>query len=120
MARVDLGRKHSCASCGAKFYDLGREPATCPACGAVVEAEGPRSKRPARVLQLAAVVEDRKVGADLEEDLEDEDEDEDLSVDKKKGAKKAGRGRDVIEDVSELGEDEDDVVRVVGETDERD
>lgn len=29
----DLGTKHECASCGTKFYDLGRADAICPKCG---------------------------------------------------------------------------------------
>ena len=28
----DLGRKYTCYSCHTKFYDLGRNPATCPKC----------------------------------------------------------------------------------------
>ncbi len=31
---VDLGSKHECPSCGAKFYDLGKPDPTCPKCGA--------------------------------------------------------------------------------------
>ena len=118
MARADLGRKHSCASCGSKFYDLGRKPATCPACETVVQAaeEGSRSKRPAQVLRVAAEVEGRKVGAGHE----GRHEREDLSADIESGGKKVVAGRGMIEDLSELGEDQDDVVRVVGETDERD
>jgi len=30
----ELGNKHECYSCGAKFYDLGRAEAVCPKCGA--------------------------------------------------------------------------------------
>lgn len=30
----DLGTKHDCYSCGAKFYDFGRPQALCPKCGA--------------------------------------------------------------------------------------
>ena len=35
MPKPDLGRKHECSECGARFYDLGKEPATCPKCGKV-------------------------------------------------------------------------------------
>ena len=35
MPKPDLGRKHECSECGARFYDLGKEPATCPKCGTV-------------------------------------------------------------------------------------
>ena len=34
MARPELGLKRQCMSCGAKFYDLARDPAVCPKCGA--------------------------------------------------------------------------------------
>ena len=30
----DLGKKHTCYSCQAKFYDLGKPQAICPKCGA--------------------------------------------------------------------------------------
>ncbi len=32
-----LGTKRQCLACGAKFYDLGKRPATCSRCGALVE-----------------------------------------------------------------------------------
>ncbi|GJE41045.1 TIGR02300 family protein [Methylobacterium soli] len=38
MARPELGLKRQCMSCGAKFYDLDRDPATCPKCGTVYQA----------------------------------------------------------------------------------
>ncbi|AWN42153.1 TIGR02300 family protein [Methylobacterium durans] len=38
MARPELGMKRQCMSCGAKFYDLDRDPAICPKCGTVYQA----------------------------------------------------------------------------------
>ncbi len=38
MARPELGLKRQCMSCGAKFYDLGRDPIVCPKCGTVFQA----------------------------------------------------------------------------------
>lgn len=32
MAKTELGNKHQCLSCGAKFYDLGKTGITCPKC----------------------------------------------------------------------------------------
>lgn len=34
MAKPELGMKRQCLSCGAKFYDLNRDPILCPKCGA--------------------------------------------------------------------------------------
>lgn len=33
MGKAELGNKQTCLSCAAKFYDLGKRPATCPKCG---------------------------------------------------------------------------------------
>jgi uncharacterized protein (TIGR02300 family) len=35
VAKNDLGTKRQCQSCGAKFYDLGKEPIICPKCATV-------------------------------------------------------------------------------------
>ena len=37
MAKPELGTKRLCASCGAKFYDLNKDPIHCPKCRAVYE-----------------------------------------------------------------------------------
>lgn len=34
MARPDLGTKRLCPNCGAKYYDLNRDPILCPKCNA--------------------------------------------------------------------------------------
>ena len=33
MAKPELGTKRLCGSCGAKFYDLSKDPIVCPKCG---------------------------------------------------------------------------------------
>ena len=38
VAKAEWGTKRTCLSCGARFYDLRREPIVCPACGAAVDA----------------------------------------------------------------------------------
>ena len=45
MAKPELGLKRVCVSCGARFYDLNRAPATCPKCGAEQPQEQPRFRR---------------------------------------------------------------------------
>ncbi|HUI15040.1 MAG TPA: TIGR02300 family protein [Xanthobacteraceae bacterium] len=37
MAKAELGTKRLCANCGAKFYDLNKDPIHCPKCGTVHE-----------------------------------------------------------------------------------
>jgi uncharacterized protein (TIGR02300 family) len=38
VAKPELGTKRVCASCGAKYYDLARDPIVCPKCGTVYQA----------------------------------------------------------------------------------
>ena len=38
MAKPELGLKRQCMSCGAKFYDLNKDPAVCPKCGTAYQA----------------------------------------------------------------------------------
>ncbi|RVT97154.1 TIGR02300 family protein [Rhodovarius crocodyli] len=47
MAKPELGLKRTCVSCGAKFYDLTKQPAVCPKCGTEQPAEQPRLRRAA-------------------------------------------------------------------------
>jgi len=47
LAKTDLGEKQICPSCGAKFYDLRKRPATCPKCATAFDPaeEGVRVRR---------------------------------------------------------------------------
>jgi uncharacterized protein (TIGR02300 family) len=41
VARPELGVKRQCMSCGAKFYDLSKNPIVCPKCATVFQAAAP-------------------------------------------------------------------------------
>ena len=45
MVKPELGTKRVCVSCGARFYDLTKQPAVCPKCGTEQPAEQPRPRR---------------------------------------------------------------------------
>lgn len=47
MAKAELGTKHTCVSCGTRFFDLNKEPAVCPKCATEQPVEAPRLKRQA-------------------------------------------------------------------------
>ena len=36
MAKPELGTKRLCSNCGAKFYDLNKDPIVCPKCATVM------------------------------------------------------------------------------------
>jgi uncharacterized protein (TIGR02300 family) len=94
VPKPELGTKRQCQNCGAKFFDLAKDPIVCPKCGTVyevasmparssargkaVEEEEPEVETPeAELVPLedADVVEDEKVAAVLpEDDVEIEDD----------------------------------------------
>ena len=41
MAKLELGSKQKCQNCGTKFFDLMKNPAVCPKCGATQASVGP-------------------------------------------------------------------------------
>jgi uncharacterized protein (TIGR02300 family) len=45
VAKPELGTKRLCGSCGAKFYDLSKDPIVCPKCGTVFEVVAPVAPR---------------------------------------------------------------------------
>ena len=42
MAKPELGIKRICPNCGAKYYDLNRDPIVCPRCGTHFEVANTR------------------------------------------------------------------------------
>lgn len=58
VAKPELGNKHQCQNCGARFFDLNKSPITCPKCGTIFHA-APLS----RVAHQAAVAEEEDTPA---------------------------------------------------------
>lgn len=60
--KASRGTKRTCQSCEGRFYDLNKNPATCPTCGAVQAKETRESRRAAErdeeedALPVAAMV----------------------------------------------------------------
>src|SRR5215470_3236129 len=106
LSKQAWGTKRQCPNCGARFYDLNRDPIVCPKCQTVYEPEAskpPRRGRPAPIAKKPVPAE-----ADIGDvDLPEEDIEEATSEEER-----------VLEDTSELGEDEDDVAEVIEKVDE--
>ena len=112
MAKAELGQKRVCGSCGAKFYDLSKDPILCPKCGTVFDASAVVKPR-----RVRAAAEDKpakkkapKLAEVVDADLPDTDADAVVADDEEEEA--------VIEDASELGEDEDDMAEVIDNVEE--
>jgi uncharacterized protein (TIGR02300 family) len=117
VAKSEWGTKRICQNCGTKFYDLQREHIVCPKCQTEYDPEAflkTRRSRPAAVADkevAPAIVAD--AGAEVEDEvLEDEEE---AAV---AGVAGEEEDEDLIEDASELGEDEDDMAEVIENVDE--
>ena len=114
MAKAEWGLKRVCPHCGAHFYDMRRDPITCPKCTTVFDpaaqvrarrAQAKEEPKPVPKVVKPAPVEDEIPVGDAEEDAEvAEEEEED----------------EALEDASDLGEDEDDVAEVLDNVDEED
>lgn len=82
-----LGTKHLCSECGAKFYDLGKSKIVCPKCGtdpAQVAADEEAAE--AKTLEEAQDPEEEDDDLDdedddLEDDEDEDDDDDDLDLD---------------------------------------
>ncbi len=70
MANEDLGVKRDCPECGARFYDLSKDPALCPKCTHEFTPEVILKPRRTRKEEEAASQ------TDDDEDEKDDDEDE--------------------------------------------
>ncbi len=44
MAKPELGAKRQCQACGAKFFDLNKDPIVCPKCGTVFQGAALRAR----------------------------------------------------------------------------
>jgi uncharacterized protein (TIGR02300 family) len=118
VAKPEWGSKRICLSCGARFYDMNREPIVCPACSTVLDPiaqNRPRRSRAApKLAAVAAVVDpEEAVVAEPDEEIEVDDEDEEViaaaaAEDEEEAEEEEAEddGESAIEDVSELGDDD--------------
>lgn len=102
MAKPELGTKRLCVGCGAKYYDLNRDPITCPKCGTLFDVG--TAARVTKVSRAAAVVEDVEPDEELEVDIVSlEEADAEVEADKVIDID----DEEIDEDLG--GDDEDDV-----------
>jgi uncharacterized protein (TIGR02300 family) len=120
LAKPEWGTKRICPSCGTRYYDLLRDPVVCPKCSTPFDPEAflkARRSRPAAPVEKEL----EPVGADdIDADLETEEadpaeEEEEEGVPLEEGEEE---DEELIEDASELGEDEDDMAEVIDNVEE--
>jgi uncharacterized protein (TIGR02300 family) len=101
VSKPEWGTKRTCQSCGAHFYDLRKDTIVCPKCGTTYDPEAVLKSRRGRVVEKLTPV---KPVVEPEPKAEEETESEDIG---------AAEEEEVIEDTSELGEDDEDVSEVI-------
>jgi uncharacterized protein (TIGR02300 family) len=117
VAKPEWGTKRICLNCGARFYDMNRDPIACPACSTTIDPvvqSRPRRNRAAPKLAAAAaavdVVRPAVVEPDEEIEVEVEVEDDEevvvVAEDDEEEDEEEEDGESAIEDVSELGDDD--------------
>lgn len=96
MGKPEWGAKRSCPNCGGRFYDLQRDPATCPYCGSAYELESLSERRPTQAVRTREKPESKKAAAAEEPEVDEAEEliDDDDTV-----------SEDVL--LAEEGEDDD-------------
>ena len=111
MIGKEFGIKRACQNCGAKFFDLKKKVPICPKCGTEFVAVKTRTRKTAakqekEVALVSDVPSDNKtesedealneISAELEVEVDDDDEEDTL-----------------IEDASDIGDDEDDMAGII-------
>jgi uncharacterized protein (TIGR02300 family) len=120
LAKPEWGTKRICPSCGARYYDLLRDPIVCPKCNTPFDPEASLRARRARpqapvekeIEPVAADEVDADVEPEETEAVEEEDEAE-VALEETEE-----EDEELIEDASELGEDEDDMAEVIDNVEE--
>src|SRR5580658_6113245 len=118
LAKPEWGTKRICPSCGTRYYDLLREQVVCPKCSTPYDPEAflkARRSRPVAPVEkeLAPVGDDVDTDVEVEEAEVAEDEEALPLADAEEEEEE-----ELIEDASELGEDEDDMAEVIDNVEE--
>jgi uncharacterized protein (TIGR02300 family) len=123
VAKPELGTKRLCGSCGAKFYDLGKDPIVCPKCETVFHpVVATRSRGGAPAAPVAPLVPEAEVPEAAEVELVSlEEADAEAEGGKKEAAVEGEEEVEVADDGAddstflETDEDEgDDVTDIIG------
>jgi uncharacterized protein (TIGR02300 family) len=130
VAKPELGTKRLCANCGAKFYDLSKDPIVCPKCATVFVPPVATRARPEPVAPTVApapVEEEVAVPETADAELislEDaEKETEGTKAPAAEGADEVEVDDEALDDAAFIvpeEEDEDDVTDIIGEGIEND
>ncbi|MBW8724257.1 MAG: TIGR02300 family protein [Inquilinus limosus] len=120
MAKPEWGAKRICHNCGARYYDLQRDPIICPKCGTEYDPEAFLKSRRSRSIIVDEPVEKVRAVKNDDSDALDETETEEEAGEDEEAAEEV----EVIDegdlDEALVEEDEDVTVKEKGSADEFD
>jgi len=99
LAKPELGSKHQCQNCGAKFFDLNKDPIVCPKCGTVFQGAARARAAPAKAEEEETELTQAPAGVDIVS-LDE------VEASEEKAAEPAVDDIDVEEDAEEDGADD--------------
>jgi uncharacterized protein (TIGR02300 family) len=113
VAKPELGAKRQCQACGAKFFDLNKDPIVCPKCGTVFQGAAMRTRVASKDDE-----EDTEMSAPAGVDIVSLDE---VEAGEEKAVETAVEDIDVEDDAADVEdsfleeeeEDEDDVTNLI-------
>jgi len=120
VSKAKLGNKHTCKNCETRFFDMNKNPAVCPKCGEELKLiQAARTKLPVADAPAPAKVEspastpDEAITDESDDsdqpDIDDDFDEDDLTEEDDDA---------LIEDASDLGQDDDDMSEVREHVDE--
>lgn len=113
MERPDWGKKHLCASCGARYYDMGAALPTCPKCGTVEVSEpAPKAKRDRKAKDAEISAPPKSAPTAIKGNADAEDDDLDAEIDKI-AVDDAEDDEDLIAGSADLDDDAEDVTQAL-------
>jgi len=108
MSKPELGTKRDCPECGARFYDLTKEPAHCPKCDHEFIPEALLKPRKSPKDEVAPVKTDEPAKPENETSLENADKEQKEAESKKRAA---------LDDDDNDDNDEDDELAAIADID---
>ena len=127
MAKPELGTKRLCGNCGAKFYDLAKDPIVCPKCNTVLQLATSTRGRPEAVRAQAAAAEETVAPETQEAEFVSLEEADAEAEGKKPEGEAAEGGEEEIEledeqlddatFIEEQEEGDEDVTDIIGDVD---
>ena len=118
VTKAELGTKRLCANCGARYYDLNKDPIVCPRCGTEFEVPVAAKARPQTARAESPAEDEAEAEAAPAAEFVSLEEADDEAAES--GAVKIDLGDDeeIEADADDEDEEGDDVTGIIGDVDE--